>query len=136
MPIDCDIYFCNITVQKSEIHSKTTTAWGGVDELCDSIHTGTTQNWGAKKSVRCIDAGAEIGSYDLETISSSIILYPDANEVYTYYSSSGTQGTFKGSELIDKNLFVSMLGFDETIWNLENIDIKNGIYPTIRKAEQ
>ena len=133
---DNDIYFCNISVQKSEIHSKTTTAWGGVDELCDSIHTGTTQNWGAKKSVRCIDTSAEIGSYDLGTISSSIILYPDANEVYTYYSSSGTQGTFKGSELIDKNLFVSMLGFDETIWNLENIDIKNGIYPTIRKAEQ
>ena len=129
-------YNGNISVQKSEIHSKTTTAWGGVDELCDSIHTGTTQNWGAKKSVRCIDAGAEIGSYDLGTISSSIILYPDANEVYTYYSSSSTQATFKGSELIDKNLFVSMLGFDETIWNLENIDIKNGIYPTIRKAEQ
>ena len=129
-------YNRNISVQKSEIHSKTTTAWGGVDELCDSIHTGTTQNWGAKKSVRCIDAGAEVGSYDLGTISSSIILYPDANEVYTYYSSSGTQGTFKGNELIDKNLFVSMLGFDETIWNLENIDIKNGIYPTIRKAEQ
>lgn len=131
-----DNAYRNISVQKSEIHSKTTTAWGGVDELCDSIHTGTTQNWGAKKSVRCIDTGAEIGSYDLGTISSSIILYPDANEVYTYYSSSGTQGTFKGSELIDKNLFVSMLGFDETIWNLENIDIKNGIYPTIRKAEQ
>lgn len=129
-------YNGNISVQKSEIHSKTTTAWGGVDELCDSIHTGTTQNWGAKRSVRCIDTGAEIGSYNLGTISSSIILYPDANEVYTYYSSSGTQATFKGSELIDKNLFVSMLGFDETIWNLENIDIKNGIYPTIRKAEQ
>ena len=129
-------YWGNIFVQKSEIHSKTTTAWGGVDELCDSIHTGTTQNWGAKKSVRCIDTGAEIGSYDLGTISSSIILYPDANEVYTYYSSSGTQATFKGSELIEKNLFISMLGFEETIWNLENIDIKNGIYPTIRKAEQ
>ena len=40
--------------------------------------------------------------------------------------------TFNDVSLIDKDLFVSMLGFDSSVWNLDNIDIENGIYPTIR----
>lgn len=122
-----------ITVSQSEIHSKTKIAWSMVTLLEDSIHTGITQSWGASESNRCIDAGSEIGSYDLGKISSSIILYPDANGVFTYYSASGTMATFNDVSLIDKDLFVSMLGFDSTVWGLDNIDIENGIYPTIRK---
>lgn len=128
-----DGYYNNITVSKSEIHSKTNNAWSYVDCVTDSINTGKTQAWGASQSVRCIDAGSEVGTYDLGDISSSIVLYPNANGVYTYYSSSGTQATFDDASLINKNLFKSMLGFDETIWNLDNIDIANGLYPTIRK---
>ena len=41
--------------------------------------------------------------------------------------------TFNDVSLIDKDLFISMLGFNETVWNLDNIDVENGIYPTIRK---
>ena len=120
-------------VKSSEIHSKTKIAWSGVSLIEDCILTGTTQEWGAGRSVRCIDAGSEIGSYDLGDICSSIVLYPDANGVFTYYSASGTMATFNDGSLINKDLFISMLGFNETVWNLDNIDIENGIYPTIRK---
>ena len=124
-----------VEVEKAEIKATTDIVWSGVVLLKDSINVGKTKEWGALQSVRCIDAGAEIGSYDLREIKSSIILYPDANGIYTYYSSSGTQATFDNATLIDKNLFKSMLGFDETIWNLDNIDIANGLYPTIRKEQ-
>ena len=56
-----------------------------------------------------------------------------ANGGFTYYSASGTMATFNDVSLIDKDLFISMLGFDSTVWDLDNIDIENGIYPTIRK---
>ena len=121
-----------ITVSQSEIHSKTKIAWSMVTLLEDSIHTGITQSWGAFESIRCIDAGSEIGTYDLGKISSSIILYPDANGVFTYYSASGTMATFNDVSLIDKDLFISMLGFDSTVWNLDNIEMENGKYPRIR----
>ena len=124
-----------VEVEKAEIKATTDIVWSGVILLKDSINVGKTKKWGALQSVRCIDAGAEIGSYDLGEIKSSIILYPDANGIYTYYSSSGTQATFDNATLIDKNLFKSMLGFDETIWNLDNIDISNGLYPTIRRGQ-
>ncbi len=125
----------NVEVEKAEIKATTDIVWSGVVLLKDSINVGKTKEWGARQSVRCIDAGAEIGSYDLGEIKSSIILYPDANGIYTYYSSSGTQATFDNATLIDKNLFKSMFGFDETIWNLDNIDIANGLYPTIRREQ-
>ena len=124
-----------VEVEKAEIKATTDIVWSGVVLLKDSINVGKTKEWGARQSVRCIDAGAEIGSYDLGEIKSSIILYPDANGIYTYYSSSGTQATFDNATLIDKNLFKSMFGFDETIWNLDNIDIANGLYPTIRREQ-
>ena len=127
------MYTRTITVSQSEIHSKTKIAWSMVTLLEDSIHTGITQSWGAQESNRCIDAGSEIGSYNLGKISSSIILYPDANGVFTYYSASGTMATFNDVSLIDKDLFISMLGFDSTVWDLDNINMENGIYPTIRK---
>ena len=126
------MYNGTITVSQSEIHSKTKIAWSRVTLLEDSIHTGITQSWGAFVSVRCIDAGSEIGSYDLRKISSSIVLYPDANGVFTYYSASGTMATFNDVYLIDKDLFISMLGFDSTVWDLDNIDIENGKFPRIR----
>ena len=125
----------NVEVEKAEIKATTDIVWSGVVLLKDSINVGKTKEWGARQSVRCIDAGAEIGSYDLGEIKSSIILYPDANGIYTYYSSSGTQATFDNATLIDKNLFKSMFGFDETIWNLDNIDIANELYPTIRREQ-
>ena len=125
----------NVEVEKAEIKATTDIVWSSVILLKDSINVGKTKKWGALQSVRCIDAGAEIGSYDLGEIKSSIILYPDANGIYTYYSSSCTQATFDNATLIDKNLFKSMLGFDETIWNLDNIDIANGLYPTIRREQ-
>ena len=124
--------YSQIIVEKAELNGTTKTAWSNVVLLKDSIHTGTTQSWGASKSIRCIDAGSEIGSYNLGAISSSIILYPDANGVFTYYLASGTMATFNDVSLIDKDLFISMLGFDETVWNLDNIDIENGKYPRIR----
>ena len=128
--------YSQLIVEKAEINGITKTAWSNVSLLKDSIHTGTTQSWGASESIRCIDAGAEVGAYDLGKISSSIILYPDANGVYTYYSASGTQATFNDASLIDKNLFKSMLGFDETVWDLDHIDIANGVYPSIRSEQK
>ena len=121
-----------ISVEKSEINADTTVAWSGVSSLINSINTGKTSKWGATKSTNCIDCKSEYGTYDLNDIYSSIVLFPDANGIFTYFSLAGTKATFNNAKLINKELFVSMLGFDESIWNLDNIDIENGQYPFIR----
>ena len=100
--------------------------------MTNSINTGKTSKWGAAKSTNCIDCKSEYGTYDLNNIYSSIVLFPDANGIFTYFSLAGTKATFNNAKLINKELFVSMLGFDESIWNLDNIDIENGQYPFIR----
>jgi hypothetical protein len=71
------------------------------------------------------------GSYSL-TANSSIVLYPDANGVYTYFSASGNPGQINAASLINKDLFVSFFGFDENIWNLDDIDVERNLYPNIR----
>ena len=130
-----------MNVSNSEINGDTVWLWSGADCVSDSINTGSTLHWAAKESIRCIDAGSEFGTYFFSNdehdtsencIKSSIILYPDANGKYTYFSSSGVAAELEDKTVIDKNLFISMLGFDEEIWNLDNIDITAGKYPTIR----
>ena len=61
-------------------------------------------------------------------------------DVYNSYSTvegqSGSNGVICTMEQINNKLFHSeVLGLDETIWNLDNIDIVNGKYPTLRCFE-
>lgn len=35
-------------------------------------------------------------------------------------------------QLNDKSFYTETLGWDETIWNLDNLDIENGLYPKLR----
>ena len=126
-------------VEKATILAKTKVAFSGVKQLSDSINIGLSEKWGAVQSTRCVDAGENAGIYNYsadygeEQIYSSIVLYPNANNEYFYYTSSGEEQTFVDSTLITKDFFISLLCFDETVWNLDNIDVENGIYPTIRK---
>lgn len=126
---DSKVSYENTYVSNSEISGNTSTCWSNVNTLTDSINTGLTTTWGADNSLRVIDAGNE---NVMTNVKSSIILYPDANGIYTYYSASGTAVTISNPTLINKNLFVSMLGFDETIWDFDNLDIQNKKYPSIR----
>ncbi len=121
-----------VRVSKSTIKSPTTTAWSNVDVLEDSINLGTATSWGSSKTTRCIDVGNEYGGSYTLSATSSIVLFPDANGVYTYMLSSGVTGNFSDSSLITKEMFISMLGFDETIWNLDEFDLASGVYPSIR----
>lgn len=123
----------NIDLSRCELNGNTEVAFYGVKNLTDSINTGVTKRWGAGNLERCIDAGSKSGTYDYSSsMLSSIILYPDANDNYTYWSSSGTKTTISDSTLLDKNMFKSMLGFDESVWDLDDIDVANGKYPRIR----
>ena len=67
-----------------------------------------------------------------EGIKSSIVLMPSANGEYTYISAQGDVVTLSDVSLIDKNLFVSLLGLSEEVWDLDDIDIKSGKYPKLK----
>lgn len=69
---------------------------------------------------------------DRGSIKSSIVLMPSANGEYTYISANGDAVTISDVSLIDKNLFVSLLGLSEEVWDLDDIDIKSGKYPKLK----
>ena len=123
----------DVNVSKASVLADTVVAFSGVNKLSDSINVGKCDEWGATKSEKCIDAGENASSYSHGDVTSSIVLYPTANNEYYYYSAVGEQLSLVDSALITKDFFVSFLGFDETIWNLDDIDVQKGLYPTIRK---
>ena len=130
-----DNFYCmysDVIVSCAEINGRTETAWSNVTSLSDAVLNGITENWGAKESIRCVDIKNEYSRLSRNNITESIVLLPDANGIYTYYSASGTANTFNDGSAINKDLFVSMLGFDEGIWDLDNIDVGKGLYPTIK----
>ena len=130
-----DNYYCmysNVIVSRAEINGNTETAWSRVTALSDAILNGTTENWGASVSIRCVDTENEYELLSRNNITQSIVLFPDANGTYTYYTASGTANTFDDESSINKELFVSMLGFDDVVWDLDNIDVERGRYPTIK----
>lgn len=130
---DKTIIYGEVYVSSSVIHGDTESAWKGATLIQDCLLDGKTLEWGAEKSLRCIDTTNEINVLkNLRNISSSIFLYPDANGNYFYYSAQGELVKLNDVSLINKELFVSLFGFSEEIWNLDNIDINNREYPSIR----
>ena len=125
-----------IGVYQSEIHSDTDCVWGGVSELTDSVNYGTSSEWGATKNTRVVDCGSNCDKYlydnaDLILIS-SICLFPSANGEYVYFSDCGDKALLTDATLLTKDLFISYFGFDESIWDLTEIDVANQKYPRIK----
>ena len=130
-----EAYFkkCNeIKVSSSEINGITSSAWSGVTVLNDVRVGGKTKNWGCTIGTRCIDTANDLTLFENVNLKSSILLYPDANGVRSFYSSSGTRVTFNDPSIVNKDMFTSMLGFSEDVWNLDHIDVQNGIYPHVK----
>ena len=125
------VYY-NIEVSSSEINGMTSSAWSGVTVLNDVRVGGKTKNWGCKIGTRCIDTANDLTLFEKVNLKSSILLYPDANGVRSFYSSSGTRVTFNDPSIVNKDMFTSMLGFSEDVWNFDSIDVQNGIYPHIK----
>lgn len=123
---------CSVKLVNAEIRGKTKVAWSGVTYLSNAILNGKTEEWGAKYSEKCIDTSNEFSILKREGIKSSIVLMPSANGEYTYISAQGDVVTISDVSLIDKNLFVSLLGLSEEVWDLDDIDIKNGKYPKLK----
>lgn len=123
---------CSVKLVNAEIRGKTKVAWSGVTYLSNAILNGKTEEWGAKYSEKCIDTSHEFSMLDRGSIDSSIVLMPSANGEYTYISANGDAVTISDVSLIDKNLFVSLLGLSEEVWDLDDIDIKSGKYPKLK----
>lgn len=122
----------SVKLVNAEIRGKTKEAWSGVTYLSNAILNGKTEEWGAKYSEKCIDTSNEFSILKREGIKSSIVLMPSANGEYTYISAQGDVVTISDVSLIDKNLFVSLLGLSEEVWDLDDIDIKSGKYPKLK----
>lgn len=122
----------SVKLVNAEIRGKTKVAWSGVTYLSNAILNGKTEEWGAKYSEKCIDTSNEFSILKREGIKSSIVLMPSANGEYTYISAQGDVVTISNVSLIDKNLFVSLLGLSEEVWDLDDIDIKSGKYPKLK----
>lgn len=125
-----NVYSVNLV--NAEIRGNTKVAWSGVTYLSNAILNGKTEEWGAKNSEKCIDTSHEFSMLNRGGIKSSIVLMPSANGEYTYISANGDAVTISDVSLIDKNLFVSLLGLSEEVWDLDDIDIKSGKYPKLK----
>ncbi len=123
---------CEVDLVNAEIRGNTKVAWSGVNKLSNAILNGKTDEWGAKYSEKCIDTSNEFSMLNRGGIKSSIVLMPSANGEYTYISANGDAVTISDVSLIDKNLFVSLLGLSEEVWDLDDIDIKSGKYPKLK----
>lgn len=123
---------CSVKLVNAEIRGNTKVAWSGVTYLSNAMLNGKTEEWGAKFSEKCIDTSHEFSMLDRGSINSSIVLMPSANGEYTYISANGDAVTISDVSLIDKNLFVSLLGLSEEVWDLDDIDIKSGKYPKLK----
>lgn len=122
----------NVYLVNAEIRGNTKVAWSGVTYLSNAILNGKTEKWGAYESEKCIDTSHEFSMLNRGVIKSSIVLMPSANGEYTYISATGDAVTISDVSLIDKNLFVSLLGLSEEVWDLDDIDIKSGKYPKLK----
>lgn len=122
----------SVYLYNAEIRGKTKVAWSDVDYLSNAILNGKTEVWGAIHSEKCIDTSNELSMLYRGVIDSSIVLMPSANGEYTYISAQGDVVTISDVSLIDKNLFVSLLGLSEEVWDLDDIDIKNCKYPKLK----
>ncbi len=132
--------YCGLTinVSNSQNTGNIETAWGSVNSLKNSINLGECLYWGANVSENCVDIN-EITTYNYSinkrtenNIRNSIILFENADGSYYYFTSGGQQGTINNITLLTKDLFITLLSFDETIWDLDNFDLSNGTYPTLR----
>lgn len=121
-----------VILDNAEIRGNTKVAWSGVTYLSNAILNGKTEEWGAKYSEKCIDTSNEFSMLNRGEIKSSIVLMPSANGEYMYISAQGDVVTISDVSLIDKNLFVSLLGLSEEVWDLDDIDIKSGKYPKLK----
>ena len=122
----------NVYLVNAEIRGNTKVAWSCVNKLSNAILNGKTEEWGAYESEKCIDTSHEFSMLNRGVIKSSIVLMPSANGEYTYISATGDAVTISDVSLIDKNLFVSLLGLSEEVWDLDDIDIKSGKYPKLK----
>ena len=129
-----------IDVCNSANYGSTMYAWGGVNCLTNCISTSPSDYWGAKNSIQCIDAGIQGQKFDYNAFTSDgsgiatncVSLIPDGNGVYRYYNSASKMAEVKKASLINKDFFVSLLKFDEGIWNFDNLNVTQKKYPTIR----
>lgn len=124
--------FNEIKVSSSEINGITSSAWSNATDVNDVRLGGKTKYWGCSGGTRCIDTANDLSLFERIHLKSSILLYPDANGVRSFYSSSGTRVTFNDPSVVNKDMFTSMLGFSEDVWNLDSLDMQNGIYPHVK----
>ena len=110
---------------------------GNVRNLTNSINTSESSYWGAKNSTNCIDAAVQDQSFDYDASTKGVAtncvsLIPDGNGVYKYYNSASSLAEVKKASLINKDFFVSLLKFDESVWNFDGLSIVQKHYPKIR----
>ena len=129
--------YVNVDVCDSSNYGSSTYAWGGVRNLTNCINTSESSYWGAKNSTNCIDAAVQDQSYDYDSSTKGVVtncvsLIPDGNGVYKYYNSASSVAEVKKASLINKDFFVSLLKFDESVWNFDELNIIQKQYPKIR----
>ena len=66
------------------------------------------------------------------SMNSILFLSKDSDGNITYISPSGVTSQTNAYSLFTKEFFIDYLGFDETIWNFDDINIAEGIYPALR----
>ena len=118
-------------------NGNSTFLWGEVAVLENSLNTGNGQYWGAETTRHCIDVGSEAGTYTFGStlsgsISSSIILFPNPNGSYVYYTADGYEGSINNITLLTKELFVSLLTFDTNIWDFDAFEAGSSEYPILK----
>ncbi len=128
-----------IDVSNSSNYGSSMYAWGGVRNLTNCISTGGSSYWGAKNSTNCIDAGVQNQGffYDFSkkegVATNCVSLVPNESGAYKYYNSASKVAEVKKASLINKDFFVSLLKFDESVWNFDGLNIIQKQYPKIRE---
>ncbi len=135
--------YANIYVNNSSNNGNSITAWGDVEVLTNSINLGQCSYWGVKVTNNCFDI-AEKGTYTFnitdssfnsstdENIKNSFILFKNADGSYYCFTSGGEQSVVDNITLVTKEWFKAFLSFDENIWNLDDFDLSENIYPTLK----
>ena len=121
-----------IFVSESINHGNSTWVWGSVTTLENCLNTGIGLYWGAGTTNHCIDVGNEAGTYTFGNISNSIILFPNADGSYVYYTADGYEGSINNITLLTKELFVSLLTFDTNIWDFDAFEAGSSEYPILK----
>ena len=121
-----------VSVKNSINNGNSTILWGNVTTLENCLNTGIGSYWGAETTKHCIDVGSEVGTYTFDNISNSIILFPNADGSYVYYTADGYEGSINNITLLTKELFVSLLTFDTNIWNFDAFEAGSSGYPILK----